>query len=311
MEAPTNPAITGQPVNGQLQSQPLGTNGLNTEQGVRYNLMGVAARKSNPQYAELNKRLEQYYADRRKTDADYQREFNTQLQARKTADAAAKAKADKLAGGNDNTTQPKPPVTPDNTTPEKPKVKKPQPVKIKSLAKGVPGEGLSNVMKRAEDLMRQGKFTSALDQYDSAEAVMPNNPMITLGRANAELGSGFFARADAHIRQALSSDRALLMGQYDLTDMLGEDRLTKIVGELKEIANKEPNKPTAVFLLAYIAYNTGHEQQALGYLDLAEKRAPEQANFYKLLKDHWALPDEGKTEGTTPKTRPATPDLNK
>ena len=315
LEAPANPAITGQPVNGQLQNQPLGANGLNTEQGLRYNLMGAAARKTNPQYAELNKRLEQYYADRRKTDADYQREFNAQLQAKKAADAAAKAKAekDKLAagGGNDNTTQPKPPVTPDNTTPDKPKTKKPQPVKIKSLAKGVPGEGLSNVMKRAEDLMRQGKFTSALDQYDSAEAVMPNNPMITLGRANAELGSGFFARADAHIRQALTSDRALLMGQYDLTDMLGEERLTKIVGELKEIANKEPNKPTAVFLLAYIAYNTGHEQQALGYLDLAEKRAPDQASFFKLLKDHWALPDAGKTEGTPPSTDTAKPDLNK
>ena len=47
---------------------------MNTDQGVRYNLMGVAARKTNPQYAELNKRLEQYYADRRKTDADYQRD---------------------------------------------------------------------------------------------------------------------------------------------------------------------------------------------------------------------------------------------
>ena len=122
------------------------------------------------------------------------------------------------------------------------------------------------------------------------------------------------------------------MGQYDLTAMLGEDRLGKLVDELKDIANKNNTKPEAVFLLAYVAYNTGHERQALGYLDLAEKRAGEQqAGFYKMLREHWALPDDiikpdpnikpdaGKPEATKldatvkPDGRavPAKPELNK
>ena len=50
--------------------------------------------------------------------------------------------------------------------------------------------------------MKQGKFSSALDKYDQAEQVAPNNSLIKLGRANAELGASYFARADQHLREA-------------------------------------------------------------------------------------------------------------
>jgi hypothetical protein len=124
--------------------------------------------------------------------------------------------------------------------------------------------------------------------------------MLMLGRANAELGAGFFSRADQHLRQALTADRALLMAQYDLTAMLGEDRLGKVVTELKDIANKDAAKPMPLFLLAYIAYNTGSEQNAEAYLDLADKRSGGKDPFFQLLRDNWALPAAG-----APTTAPA------
>jgi len=297
-DAPKDPAMGDKNISDSVNNGPIGANGLGTGQGTRLSLMGM--HKTNTQYNELNKRLEQYYSDLRKTDADAAAKFNSELRARKEAEAKA-ALAQKNKNPNEIGTLPKPPVLPD-TTPDatKPKVRKPAPLKVPSIAAKTSGEGLSNVMKKAEGLMKQGKFTSALDQYDIAEGVTPENPWIWLGRANAELGAGFFMRADGHLRQALTADKALLLGQYDLTGMLGEDRLGKIVTDLKEIANKEPNKPNAVFLLAYIAYNTGHEREAMGYLDLAEKRAGDQTAFYKMVRDHWALPEEGiKPEGQT------------
>ncbi|HEY7120475.1 MAG TPA: hypothetical protein VH475_28080 [Tepidisphaeraceae bacterium] len=326
-ESPTDPTVNNRPINDQVQLRPLGTSGNGApEPGMRYNLLGKAQRTST-QYAELQKRLEQYDAGRREANADAARQFNADIIKRQAAEKAAK---DKQAQANANTnpndlTKPNTPRQPGDKTAgndtEKPKVKRPQPVKIGSLAVGVRGEGLGNVLKKAETLMKEGKFASALDQYDAAEAVTPNNPLIWLGRANAELGAGYYGRAEGHLKEAFTADQALLMGQYDLTSMIGQDNLTKSVADLKDLANKNPNQATHLFLLAYIAYNTGHEPQALGYLDLAEKRAPEQAGFYRVLKEHWALPDNtqgGKpADAAPPAPKPQTgtptprPELNK
>ena len=313
-DSPTDPAVANRPINDQVQSTPLGASGMNTEQGIRYNVLGKA-RRTSEQYTELDKRLEQYYSERRKTDADFAREFNADLRRKQAESKTADATKRGVPGVDQtNPANPNNPKVPDGTKkPGEEKVVRPQPVKVTSLATGVRGEGLANVLKKAETLMKEGKYTSALDQYDAAEAVTPNNPLITLGRGHAELGAGFYMRAEGHLRQALTADRALLMGQYDLTAMLGEDRLTRLVSELKDQTTKNQNNSTPLFLLAYIAYNTGHEQQALGYLDLAEQRGGDPGGFFKLLKEHWALPDNGADApkpdaGATP---PAKPELNK
>jgi hypothetical protein len=167
---------------------------------------------------------------------------------------------------------------------------KPAPVKIDSLAKGVPGKGLADLLTGAEALMKEGKFSSALEKYDAAEQVAPNNPLILLGRANAELGASYFARAEQHLREAFTADEALLMGQYDLRTFFGEDRLKVIANDLKEIANAEQNQARPVFLLAYVAYNSGNERMAAGYLDLADKRSGGKDPLIKKIRDHWTLP---------------------
>ncbi len=297
--SPSDPSLVNRPLGGQVENRPLGAD-RDTEQGMRNFLLG-SARRTSTQYTELNKRLTEYYTDRKKTDVDFAREFNESLRAKQAAD---KAKAAKTKPGEDTTpkvTPEKPAVTPEDPT--KPR-KKPQPLKVNTLSQGIKAEGLANVMKNAEKLMKDGKYATALDQYDAAESVAPNNPMIWLGRAHAELGAGFFQRADNHLRQAYMTDKALMMGQYDLTTMLGEERLGKLVAELKDLANKD-TKPLPAFLLAYVAYNTGHERQALGYLDLAEKRADGKDVFYKMVREHWALPDENAPE------KPKGPELNK
>ena len=73
----------------------------------------------------------------------------------------------------------------------------------------------------------------------------------------------------------------------------GEERLQFLVKDLKEIVRKEPTQARPLFLLAYIAYNTGNERMAAGYLDLAEKRAGAGDPFYSLVRKNWTLPAAG------------------
>lgn len=178
--------------------------------------------------------------------------------------------------------------------------REPPPV-ITSLATGVEAKGLKQLLSEAEGLMRDQKFVSALDKYDLAEQVAPNNPMVLLGRANAELGASFYARAEAHLREAFGSAPALMMAKYDLRAFLGEDRLAFLVKDLKEIANNEKASPRPLLLLAYLAYNEGNDRLAAGYLELAEKRSagddPRSADpIYRKIRDHWQLPPVGAEE---------------
>jgi tetratricopeptide (TPR) repeat protein len=301
-DTPSDGALNNKPLENRVQTAQLEP-GIDTQQSTRMRLLGQAQRTSAP-YSELNKRLEQYYDERRKTDADFAREFNDAVRAKKEADKAADPNKAQGGVGDINRVGPLPGAGAGAAKPgdaaAKPPIKKPAPIKVPSLSEGVKVEGLANLMKKAETLMKDGRFVSALDQYEAAEAVQPNNPLIWLGKANAELGAGLFARADAHLRQAFGTDKALLLGQYDLRGMLGEQRLEKLVADLKDLTVKDQKGTTPVWLLAYISYNSGNERMALGFLDLAEKRAGGQDAFFKTVREHWALP-----EGEPPQKEPA------
>jgi tetratricopeptide (TPR) repeat protein len=308
-DSPADAALNNRPLNDRLQTGQLEP-GMDTQQATRMRLIGQA-QKTSARYSELNKRLEQYYEERRKTDADFAREFNAAMRAKQEAEK--KGDPNKDPAGGINNVAPLPgagdpvPVKPGGNA-VTPPVAKPAPMKIGTLAEGVKAEGLANLLKKAEELMKEGRFVSALDQYEAAEAVQPSNPLIWLGKANAELGAGLFARADAHLRQAFNTDKALLMGQYDLRSMLGEQRLEKLVTDLKDLTMKDQKGTTPVWLLAYISYNSGSERMALGFLDLAEKRSGGRDPFFKLVREHWALPEaeqpqkEPAAERAEPKT---------
>lgn len=176
--------------------------------------------------------------------------------------------------------------------------RKPAPLQIKSLADGVQASGLAGLLKDAEEQMKQGKYNSALEKYNDADEVAPNNPLILVGKANALLGQSYFARAERNLREAFMKDQALLLGQYDLRSFLSADRLQFLVNELKSLAETEQKEPRHVFLLAYVAYNTGNEAQAAAYLTLAEKRSGGTDPLYPLLRKYWSLPTQNEpTDG--------------
>ncbi len=295
---PENP--NKQPLPGQF-SNPAYNPTADTGQGQRNRLL-IPPKDQSTQYAELQRRLERSNQDKPLNDAEANRQYQELARAQKQP-------PDK-AGENPLAERPKP-ATPDSGAPMAPtgrpatpsdqaRPEHPAPIIIESLAKGIAAKGLATLLQDAESLMGEGKFAAALDKYDTAQQVAPNNPMILLGRANAEIGAGYYTRAESHIREAILTDPAILVGQYDLRKFIGDKRLQDVVTELKEIARTEQTQPTAVFLLSWIAYNTGSARQAAAYLDLAEKRVGRPDAIYRTLRDVWQLP-----AATTVPTEPA------
>jgi hypothetical protein len=333
-------ADQGQPINTQITQSAPGA----TDQGVRNRLLVAppSPTKTNSLYAELLKRHEDAAADAKMTDEEAARAFNAARQeaakngalpgsAAPTPQGPGAAPGGPAAAPAPGAGATVPPPAPGSSalSGTGPNVtdyagknaeilkkqqeemargmrKKTEPVKAQSFAAGVKAKGLHDILKNAEDLMKDGKFTAALDKYEDADRVAPNDPTIKLARANAELGASYYARAEAHLREVFTSNPELLNGQYDLTALLGEQRLATLIKDLKDIQKKEDREPRAVFLLAYIAYNTGHEQQASAYLDLADKRSGGKDPLYKLLRDNWSLPEKPAATPAAP-----TPELNK
>jgi hypothetical protein len=146
-----------------------------------------------------------------------------------------------------------------------------KPLIITSLATGTPAKGLSDLLKTAEDKMRQGKYTEAVDTYETAQHVAPNNPFVYLGRSFAELGSSYYGKADLDLRRAVIVDPAVLAGRYDLNGFLGQDRVGFVSDELTKMSTTEKGARPWV-LLAFVAHNTGDDTAAAKDLDEASTR---------------------------------------
>lgn len=300
--APVDSSIPAQAGSAQVGGErSTGSNVMPTESSVKP--LAEAARQST-QIAALHERLREFYESRHGIDPTA---VKPPVTPPKTGDEPKRPEdepglkppvpgtggepttpdnVDRSKPGEDTTPLPPRPGDPSANQPKP----KPKPVRVTSLAEGVQARGLADLMKNAEALMREGKYSSAIRQYEAAEQVAPNNGFVLIGRATAELGASFYRRADTSLREAFLLDQSMLMAQYDLRQLIGDDRLQFVVRELKELANKEPQNASPLFLLAFIAYNTGNEVNAAGFLDQADKRSGGKDSVIRLVREHWSLP---------------------
>jgi len=181
-------------------------------------------------------------------------------------------------------------------------------VRVAHLARSLRTKGLHDLLQAAEDDMRKGNFQKAIDKYNTAQQAVAgsrvpiNASLVLLGRGTAELAAGFYRNANIDLHRALA-DKALLMGQYDLSNWIAQKRLDQITRELQDLANAEKNSEMPPFLLAYLDYNIGEADQAAGDLAEARKRAGRSDPLLSLLERYWNLPQ--------PERKPPAPDLNK
>jgi hypothetical protein len=312
-ETPQNDPLGQRIASTPINDQPLAGNVRAT--GTAYNRVLVPAHQQSSQYAEMERRLRRYYEDRLQTDEDRNREYLKQLRARDAADKTAIAGKE---GGPALTNQ----TTPNANALNLPNYArigqelanqrlpagggagavnvpavKPKPMQIASIAEGVQTPGLAKLLKTAEDLTKEGKFGPALEQYEAAAQLAPNNPLVLVGLASAELSVGYYRKAELHLRAAMRGDPVVLMAQFDLRGMLGREKIEAIVTDLKDVAFKQEKDAGVALLLAFIAYNTGNAEGATIYLDLADKRSEGRDPLPRLLRQHWDIP-------ASPTTRP-------
>ena len=161
------------------------------------------------------------------------------------------------------------------------------PVKVTSFASGMSSPTLRDMLREGERLMQSGRYATALARFDAAEKLVPNQPMIGMARATAELGAGYFNRADRDLRQTFGRHPAMLMAQVDMPTLLGKERFADLQQSLRERAETDKEADQPVFLLAFLAYGSGDYNQAAILLDIAQQRSDDP--FYASLKQAWAL----------------------
>jgi len=164
-----------------------------------------------------------------------------------------------------------------------------QPYIVTSLATGIRAKGLADLMKSAENQMRDGHFNAALDSYDSAEQVAPNNPFIAMGRGFAEMGASYYGKAELDLRRAIAAEPALLAGRYDIKGFLGEDRLKFVVNDLTDIYQSEKDSVRPAVLLGFISHNEGDDTAAAKYLDAADQRAGGRDPIITVMREDWGF----------------------
>ena len=164
-----------------------------------------------------------------------------------------------------------------------------EPIKVKSLADGINARGLHELMSSGESLMHDGKFQSAIDKYNMAQRIAPNNPLVPVGLANAQLGAGAYRNASDTLHGVFQSAEPTLMAQYDITGWMPADRLATIKTQLTDLSAKDKADETPEFLLAYIAYNTGDSATAKQHLDEARKRSGGKDAVLDRLETDWQL----------------------
>ena len=160
-------------------------------------------------------------------------------------------------------------------------------MQINSLSTGTKSRNLADMLAHGEELIRTQQYDKAIEVFDSAAGVVTNNPFILIGRAEAELGGSYYRQAAVDLRTAFRQDPAVLMGQFDLAKTLGQKRLDYVKGELKQIASDSPEDETPAFLLAYITYNSHHEDEAATWLAAAQKCANGNDPALTLLQRYW------------------------
>jgi hypothetical protein len=305
-------------VSGNLSQQSL-SGDVNTGNGIQENLL-IPASKQTPQLRALDQR---YAQNKKLNDVQAAELFNQKKRILDAENSAAAGKTaataqpaapgDTLSNGTGN---PTPGVTPPGVTPPgamlpgailpgvKPDDNMPKPapgtvldnttslakpIVITSLATGVPSKTLADLMKTAEDRMREGKFTEAVDAYESAQKAFPNNPFIYLGRSFAELGSSYYGKADLDLRRAVLLDPAVLAGRYDLNGFLGQDRVSFIQKELTDIETRETKSGRAPTLLAFVAHNVGDDTAAVTELNAAATKGGPYPAMVEEMRTAWGI----------------------
>jgi hypothetical protein len=254
--------------------------------------------EQSPQYVQLKQRLDKYQAMHPANDEQANQIFQAELRLRRQM-IAASGKSFNPEIPNGGAAMPESPSP--TPQPQTPSVAGPseEPLHIHSIGQSISAPGLSKLIDDGEAQARNQKYRDAIAKFREAESVAPNNYMIVIDLAEAELGAGFYEQANDDLRDAYNADPALMMGRFDINSVISDNRVQVLIADLKRVGTSS-DSPTPVFLLAFISYNMGEPDKALSYLKMAQTRAGGQDELIGSLIEHWSSPLDQE-----PETQPA------
>jgi len=304
----TGAAAAGLPVSGQLPPSQIqgelaaaapmqssrispGVNNYSTGQQERTSLpVPPPPAQQSPQYAKLRVLLEQYNNSHPLDDEAANRQFQAALEARRQYEQSLVHPAPTSEKPSDNgKSTPMPTLGARTDNSQQPAQAPPPSLQVGPIGADIRASGLSQLVQQGEDMARRQHFKDAISKFMDARQVAPNNMLIAVDLANAQLGAGFYAEAEQSLRNAYASDPATQMGKFDLKSEIGDQRLQVLIADLKQLA-AGGDSATPVFLLAYLSYNEGDTDKAVEYLHLAQTRAGGQDELIRSLGEHWTLP---------------------
>jgi hypothetical protein len=141
---------------------------------------------------------------------------------------------------------------------------------LRTLAKtpeGLPVTPFDTQMQQAEKLLKGGKYMEAVDQYNQALTVQPNNALGMVGRAHAELAAGMYQSASMDLKAVFSQKPEMVSVRYALDDFIPGKRVENLMNDLLQLTTRQQTGNMASFLYCYLAYNTDHPTELQQELD--------------------------------------------
>jgi hypothetical protein len=248
--------------------------------------------EQSPQYAKLRELLQQYQSSHPKTDEEASRLFQQALQARREYEQNLTKAPLPVKPAENGQTAPKettPTQTPQETEPTNPSRRRPPLARRPDRLEGIRAAGLSQ-------LVAAGRRSGAASAFQGRHQQIPRRPP---GRpqqhadprrsGQRRIGRRILCRGRSSIcAMAFTSDPALLMGKYDLTSEIGDDRLQSS----SPTSNASPVPATAprpCFCWPIVSYNMGDTDKAVGLSASGpDPRRRQQDELIRSLGEHWS-----------------------
>jgi hypothetical protein len=141
---------------------------------------------------------------------------------------------------------------------------------LKTLAKtpkGYPTTPFDTQMQQAEQLLKDGKYMEAVDQYQQALTLQPTNALALVGRAHAELAAGMYQSAAIDLKAVFTQKPDMVSVRYTLNDFIPSKRVDNLMTDLLELTTRPRTGNMASFLYCYLSYNTDHPTELQQELD--------------------------------------------
>jgi len=158
-------------------------------------------------------------------------------------------------------------------------------------------------MKRAEKLLKEGKYYSAAQRYRMASLYDPKNPLAVLGSSLALFAAHEPLSSALQLRRALTRFPPLMQARVDVHGMIDKATLARRLSEL-EARIAEGGKqadPALVFVAAFVRWAAGDEAKARELAGLLKSRAGDE-KLYSVYAEYLLT---GKLPGPAPTTAPA------